>query len=101
MLPPLTVPAGLLEVLQVARAGFGAPSFVTFTALVTGYLGRDRTTHHHRHVDRRRAIRPGSRLQWWSTTRCSTATASACSPPSGSMTGPPAAATASDAATAS
>jgi hypothetical protein len=39
MLPPLTVPAGLLDVLQVARAGFGAPSFVTFTALVTGYLG--------------------------------------------------------------
>jgi hypothetical protein len=39
MLPPLTVPAGLLEVLQVARAGFGAPSFATFVALVTGYLG--------------------------------------------------------------
>jgi hypothetical protein len=39
MLPPVTVPAGLVEVLQMARAGFGAPSFVTFTALVTGYLG--------------------------------------------------------------
>jgi hypothetical protein len=26
-------------VLQVVRVGFGAPSFATFTALVTGYLG--------------------------------------------------------------
>jgi hypothetical protein len=39
MLPPLTVPAGLLEVLQVARGAFTAPGFATFTALVTGYLG--------------------------------------------------------------
>jgi hypothetical protein len=39
MLPPLTVPAGLVEVLQVTRGAFTAPSFATFTALVTGYLG--------------------------------------------------------------
>ena len=39
MLPPLTVPAGLVEVLQVTRGAFTAPSLATFTALVTGYLG--------------------------------------------------------------
>jgi transposase len=39
MLPFLTVPAGLAEVLAACRGAFGAPSYLTFTALVTGVLG--------------------------------------------------------------
>lgn len=39
MLPELRVPAGLDEVLQACRAAFTAPTFGTFAALVTGYLG--------------------------------------------------------------
>jgi hypothetical protein len=39
MLPPVTVPAGLLSVLEVVRGAFTAPGFATFVALVTGYLG--------------------------------------------------------------
>src|ERR671936_337242 len=39
MLPVLTVPAGLGEVLQVVGGAFAAPTFATFVALVTGYLG--------------------------------------------------------------
>jgi len=39
MLPFLTVPAGLAEVLAACRGAFGVPSFWTFSALVTGVLG--------------------------------------------------------------
>lgn len=39
MLPELTVPAGLLEVLQACRGAFTAPTFSTFITLVRGYLG--------------------------------------------------------------
>lgn len=39
MLPWVTVPAGLLEVLWVCRGAFTAPGFATFVALVTGALG--------------------------------------------------------------
>jgi SRSO17 transposase len=39
MLPLLTLPAGLLEVLEVCRGAFTAPAYATFVALVTGYLG--------------------------------------------------------------
>ena len=38
MLPSATVPAGLLEVLAGCRGVLTAPTFVTFTLLVTGVL---------------------------------------------------------------
>jgi len=40
MLPAVTIPAGLLPVLEVVRGAFTAPTtFTTFVVLVTGYLG--------------------------------------------------------------
>src|SRR5262249_51612362 len=39
MLPLLTVPPCLLEMLQICRSAFGAPGFATFVALVVGALG--------------------------------------------------------------
>lgn len=39
MLPLVTVPPCLLEMLQACRGAFGAPGFVTFVALVVGALG--------------------------------------------------------------
>jgi transposase len=39
MLPLLTIPPGLFEVLQACRGAFGAPGFTTFVALVVGALG--------------------------------------------------------------
>ena len=39
MLPFLTLPAGLPEVLRACRGAFTAPTFLTFQALVTGVLG--------------------------------------------------------------
>jgi hypothetical protein len=39
MLPDLTVPAGLDEVLQACRGAFTAPTFCTFLTLVCGFLG--------------------------------------------------------------
>src|SRR5215469_3847564 len=39
MLPEATVPPGLLSLLDGVRAVFTAPTFATFTSLVTGLLG--------------------------------------------------------------
>jgi SRSO17 transposase len=39
MLPAVTIPAGLLPMLDVVRGGFGASTFATFAVLVTGFLG--------------------------------------------------------------
>lgn len=39
MLPFVTLPAGLAEVLATCRGAFGAPTFATFSVLVTGVLG--------------------------------------------------------------
>jgi hypothetical protein len=39
MLPLVTIPPCLLEVLQACRGAFGAPGFATFVALVVGALG--------------------------------------------------------------
>ena len=40
MLPDPTVPASLLAVLELVRGSFTTPTFRTFTALVTGLMGR-------------------------------------------------------------
>jgi DDE superfamily endonuclease len=42
MLPGLTLPASLLEMLAVLRPCFTAPGFVTFCGLVAGLAGRVR-----------------------------------------------------------
>jgi hypothetical protein len=42
MLPGLTLPASLLEMLAVLRPCFTAPGFVTFCGLVAGLAGRSR-----------------------------------------------------------
>jgi hypothetical protein len=42
MLPGLTLPASLLEMLAVLRPCFTAPGFVTFRGLVAGLAGRVR-----------------------------------------------------------
>jgi hypothetical protein len=39
MLPAVTIPAGLLPVLDVVRGAFTVPTFATFVVLVTGLLG--------------------------------------------------------------
>jgi DDE superfamily endonuclease len=39
MLPAVTIPAGLLPVVDVVRGAFGGPGFATFVALVVGALG--------------------------------------------------------------
>jgi hypothetical protein len=43
MPPPVTVSAGLMSVLEEVRGVFTAPTFTTFTSLVTGLLTRTRT----------------------------------------------------------
>jgi DDE superfamily endonuclease len=39
MLPLVTIPPCLFDVLQACRGAFGAPGFATFVALVVGALG--------------------------------------------------------------
>ncbi|MGW9027492.1 transposase [Streptomyces sp. NPDC055722] len=41
MLPPSTVPVSLIDVLQIVRSCFTAPSFATLCSLVTGVLAAD------------------------------------------------------------